>query len=57
MGDSSSPTFKDRYASDPLFKAQIDESRIKRDALKTTESVTAALATASGIPGAKPKMY
>lgn len=50
-------SFKDRYATDADFKAQIDESRVQREKDLTTASVKSALATASGIPGAKPKMY
>jgi hypothetical protein len=50
-------SFKDRYATDVDFKAQVDESRAQRDRDLTTSSIKSALATASGIPGAKPKMY
>lgn len=50
-------TFKDRYASDSDFKAQVDESRLRRQRMQITEDIKTALATASGIPGAKPKMY
>jgi hypothetical protein len=50
-------SFKDRYATDADFKSQIDESRLRREASQTTDQIKTALATASGIPGAKPKMY
>jgi hypothetical protein len=53
----TSVSFKDRYATDSDFKAQVDESRLRRERLQVTEDINSALATASGIPGAKPKMY
>jgi hypothetical protein len=58
LNDPTPPrTFADRIATDAAFKAQIDASKVKREALRTTDAVTSALATASGIPGAKPKLY
>lgn len=50
-------TFAQKYANDSDFKAQVDESRLRRSRQQTTEDIKTALATASGIPGAKPKMY
>lgn len=56
-GQDAPLTFRDRYAQDADFKAQIDNSRLKREATQVTQQVTSALATASGRHGAKPKMY
>lgn len=50
-------SFRDAYANDPKFKAQIDESRLRRTRQQTTKDITSALATASGLPDSKPKMY
>jgi hypothetical protein len=50
-------TFSERMKTDADFSAQVEESRMRRERVQTTASIKSALALASGIPGAKPKMY
>lgn len=49
--------FREEYETNPKFKAQVDESRLRRQRQQTTSELKDALATSIGLVGAKPKLY
>lgn len=54
MADKPTVSFQERYASDPHFKAQVDEARRKQSVARSQQDLQKALDVVSG---KSPKSY